>query len=440
MKAFRLFSTLIVLSGTINCSYGQTPFACSSPLGYITAVNAGSVSAYAVNLANGTGTLQAANFYTGDINAIGYNVTDNFIWGKVTGASSVVRMGSNWTTTVFSVSGLPTGVINVGDVSAAGVLYMTSGNFTGVFTRVDVNPASATYLQQLSTVPANTTGYADIAFSPMDGNIYTVQTNLNLLRINPTTGAVTNIGALSGGGIAAAGSFGGVFFDAAGILYINRGDGDLYKVANPHLGATTAQFVGNTGTVTGALDGARCQAATVPLPLTLLNFSATKMEQACLLDWAIREGTEVERFEIERSADGSKWEQIGEVSPYATTDAGSGYSFSDNTPLEGINIYRLKIAGMDGTLTYSPSRQISFKIAANTIRVYPNPAIRTINIEAAEDSKIAVYNMIGQHIEVPATNSGRLSILNVSTLAAGNYTIHVLDVSGMSSDKLIVIK
>jgi hypothetical protein len=182
---------------------------------------------------------------------------------------------------------------------------------------------------------------------------------------------------------------------------------------------------------------------TTPLPVSLTSFTAVKKGSTSLLNWNTASEVNNAGFDIERSSDGRAFSKIGMV--YSKAINGNShesldYSYIDAAPLPGTNYYRLRQVDRDGKSAYSKIELVIFGSAPG-VRVYPNPAANTVNVEASEGSEISVYNIIGQRITVPATGRGRLTTLDVSALSAGNYTIQVLDAaSGTSSHKLSVIK
>jgi hypothetical protein len=205
-------------------------------------------------------------------------------------------------------------------------------------------------------------------------------------------------------------------------------------------GASGPQTIGNDPSNDNSTTGI---VVTVPLPVSLTAFTAVKQGSTSLLNW--NTATEVNNagFDIERSADGRSFSRIGIV--YSKAEGGNSseklaYSYIDASPLTGTNYYRLRQVDRDGKSVYSNIEQVTFGTGRG-VRVYPNPAINTVNIEASEGSQVSVYNILGQRIAVPATGNGRLTTLDVSALSAGNYTVQVLDTaSGISSYKLAVVR
>ena len=90
----------------------QPPFSCTTGTAYL--FQQSPTNAYTVNLVTGATTLVASGIVSGttnrELNAVGYNVTDNYIWGYRQNTNQVVRIGSDFSTQGVSIPGLPTGL------------------------------------------------------------------------------------------------------------------------------------------------------------------------------------------------------------------------------------------------------------------------------------------------------------------------------------------
>ncbi len=95
--------------------------------------------------------------------------------------------------------------------------------------------------------------------------------------------------------------------------------------------------------------GAYELAATV-VPLNLLQFTGTVMQQNILLQWQTTEEKNIGAYEIMHSSDGINF--LKKVSIPAKNYNNNYYEWADNTSIEK-NFYRLKIISQDGTFTFS---------------------------------------------------------------------------------------
>lgn len=187
-------------------------------------------------------TLVKASFYPDNINAIGYSVADNFIWGYDVQNFKLTRTDTDNNVLTYDVAGLEHYAFHIGDVSPDGVLYMASaylysdygvGGSDGIkrMYRVDVNPNSHTFLKKLPTISLSNGKYisADWAFNPIDKQLYMVNRfDFSLIRIDPETGKVDNLGALRPRNNQDRGSH-VQFFDRDGYFYFYSDD-DFYRV------------------------------------------------------------------------------------------------------------------------------------------------------------------------------------------------------------------
>ncbi|MFC3976399.1 DUF6923 family protein, partial [Belliella kenyensis] len=238
------------------------------------------------------------------INNLGFNVTDNYLWAYRVGTNQMVRIGSNNTVDFFAIPGLSnncifpsSGIDNTvffaGDMDSNGIMYLANGVRGTVLVRVDLNPNSPTYLTRLSDVPLSISPgagtlswFADFAISPNDQQIYFVSSSKNLIRINPTSGVVTNVGPVSGldsESLANTTGFQIVMFSSDGDMYMhNTGSGNSYRIAEPHSGDLIAESVPLTSYVGSGGDGASCPTATL-LPCDPPSAAVTVTQPTCIL-------------------------------------------------------------------------------------------------------------------------------------------------------------
>lgn len=222
--------------------------------------------AFSLNLATGSSSQEAASIGNRNINAIGFNLTDGFIYGSnnTDDDGTISRVDFNFNvSTLGPIVGLPSGRnYATGDVSPDGKLYVKSGRNLYI---IDVDPASSTYLQLESLRLSNNISLTDWAFNPVDEQIYAAANNdRNLYRINPATGNVENLGST---GITAQSTFGAQFYDASGFLYLSRNqDGQIFRVdtSNP-LSVEPTAFFFTDGPISNTNDGARCLNAPIPI-------------------------------------------------------------------------------------------------------------------------------------------------------------------------------
>ncbi|NRR90774.1 gliding motility-associated C-terminal domain-containing protein [Winogradskyella undariae] len=254
------------LSGEAN-----VPFSCTDGSGYIlTNVITSNVyvtGLYAFDLSSNTLSLikdpLIPNTTTSQfVNAIGYNVVDNYLYGLLQQTDKVVKIDSNGDLELLQVTGLTNyngNTYAAGDIDENGILYLFGGN---KFVSIDLNPSSSNYLIANTVLQLqNSISVNDVAFNPVNNKLYmlTSSTTRFLYEFDPVTNTIVNLGIVSGlESETLSNSFGTAYMDGLGNMYVaNNVSGNTYKIATPHLGGLSATYYSNLPGVSPG-DGARC--------------------------------------------------------------------------------------------------------------------------------------------------------------------------------------
>ncbi|UOQ78243.1 T9SS type A sorting domain-containing protein [Hymenobacter sp. 5516J-16] len=157
-----------------------------------------------------------------------------------------------------------------------------------------------------------------------------------------------------------------------------------------------------------------------PLPVTLIDFNATRQGQNVLLNWATSLEKNNAYFEVQRSQDSKSFSTIGRVAGNGTTSKGATYKFTDLAPLPGQAYYRLRQVDVEGTDSYSPVATVGESELTSTASVYPNPSLGTITLpEATSLVKYRVYSAAGKTVATGEAQGG--STIHIEQVPAGLY-------------------
>ncbi|HEX2535653.1 MAG TPA: hypothetical protein VHK69_18055, partial [Chitinophagaceae bacterium] len=115
-----------------------------------------------------------------------------------------------------------------------------------------------------------------------------------------------------------------------------------------------------TATQVLTLNPATGNLAGLLLPVTFLRFTGAPAAGGIQLQWATATEEQSDRFEVERSADGRSFTQIGSVQAAGSSNLRNDYAFTDNSPLAGTQHYRLKQVDTDGTFSYSSTVTVRY--------------------------------------------------------------------------------
>ncbi len=131
------------------------------------------------------------------------------------------------------------------------------------------------------------------------------------------------------------------------------------------------------------------------LGVHLLNFTAKRYGKQVNTAWKVENEFNYTSFVLERSTNGGSTFEP----QYSLTSSGLGdYTYTDSSPADGQNIYRLKIIFLDGQISYSKSITVDFSQTnnlANNLNVFPNPTTKSINfmMPADQQGKTPSYNV-----------------------------------------------
>jgi len=406
-----------------------------------------------INLVTRQNSLVKKDLYPVNINAIGYGVSDNFIWGFDIENFRLIRTDVKQQVLSWKVDDLPDYHFHIADVSPKGVLYLASAYLKWIdgvekngmlrIYRVDVNPNSHTFRKALPPIELDNQNLygADFAFSPIDEKIYMVSRyDGDIYRIDPESGHVEDIGN-TGFGYADSHV---QFFDRDGYFYFFKSD-NFYRVdlRDPSHPDTKAELFSHMPLPLNG-DGARCAYAPMGNQITIYdastdegNSSVTKLSFTVASDTpAPAGGIDIDYHTIDGSAlAGSDYV---ETNGTATIPAGQQYTtvtvdiygdtvyepdesfdvnLTDTTvgtikqPLATGLIYnddinktvQLRLNAVDFTTTFDWDRNISTKISNKPFKLtvlakndLNGSALKDVNI-----TQLDLYSCDGHPIRVP---------------------------------------
>lgn len=174
--------------------------------------------------------------------------------------------------------------------------------------------------------------------------------------------------------------------------------------------------------------------AAMPLPVSLLSFTANKSNSAVALNWQTASEQNSALFQVERSTNGESYTRIGVVRAAGNSSTKRSYQLNDNEPYLGLNYYRLKMVDLDGSFEYSEVRQVNFgNRDLRILSAYPNPAQNEIVLNVAapkgyKNAQLRILNAQGSVAmsqDVTEDLSDDYINLNISALAKGVYLAEI---------------
>ena len=149
------------------------------------------------------------------------------------------------------------------------------------------------------------------------------------------------------------------------------------------------------------------------------------------IDFVSNTGIQNDYLTVEKANQTSgNFETLELVNNKSTTNENQYYSVYDNNPVEGDNVYRVKVTYLDGSTKISDAKTVNFKTAQG-VSVYPNPAVESVSVDLSKYKgqavTVALFNNFGQQVLTQSVDkaSGSLS-LDIAQFSAGNYRLRIV--------------
>ena len=162
--------------------------------------------------------------------------------------------------------------------------------------------------------------------------------------------------------------------------------------------------------------------AGITTPVKLAGFSASRKGNGIELKWTTASEENVEKFQVERSANGKDFVPIGSVAAAGNSSEERRYYFTDDHPLAN-NFYRIQ--SIDRDRKSSLSSVVAFRLGRpRVLDVFPVPATTTLFIQLGiqEATKLQLVDISGIVRKTVMAPAGETSFsLPISDLNAGIY-------------------
>lgn len=166
------------------------------------------------------------------------------------------------------------------------------------------------------------------------------------------------------------------------------------------------------------------------LSIHLLSFDAIKASNTTQLTWKTENEETTTVFTAERSIDdGATFFKLDTL----TSNNTGSYSYTDKTPLDGTDLYRIKITDMNGAISYSNVLSINFgstvtetNTSTGNISIYPNPSTGVINLAISQNSN----NGSPSNSQKKVTAGKTQLIAAISSAGNASYDIKIFNING----------
>lgn len=178
------------------------------------------------------------------------------------------------------------------------------------------------------------------------------------------------------------------------------------------------------------------------IPVTLIDFKATKYSSSVVLNWYATHEVGFTSFDIERSTDGSNFTKIGTVRGQNLAN----YDFTDaNLPLARTVFYRLKLIDQDSKFNYSKIVSVTLHNRLFNALVYPNPVHGNLTIRMQQPlsatSQLTITDIAGRKVKESMIGaSGNTINLDVESLPSGKYFIRIQNENELINESFMITR
>ena len=159
----------------------------------------------------------------------------------------------------------------------------------------------------------------------------------------------------------------------------------------------------------------------IPLPITLINFTLAKKGDRVNLNWKTTEEEDGGLITLQRSYNNGPWMNLVDYD-LNYLNVNKSYQYEDRLQKKGSYSYRLKMLTIAGKETFSSIKQVNHN-ELRPFNAYPNPAKNFITVDLDDASQLQVLNINNQVIKVPAEKTNNGIVLNLEKLSKGLYII-----------------
>jgi hypothetical protein len=347
-----------------------------------------------------------------------YTLQDATSGTNVATGVSRVGTGSGSSNLIIPTSVLTTAGTYSIKVNAFSVGAVNCNQTTTNAVPVTVNPlpASRTIAPQQSTVGPNNTNGTTI-------NIPSSESGVSYQLINTSVTPNTNVGSAQ------------------------PGNGNTLAIPTGPINSTTTYAVTaitsypctrSMGSVT-----VNYSTTATPLPVVLVGFEAVAKNSTAVLSWSTASEQQNDHFEVERSSDGQTFTYVGRIAGQGTSTHAHNYTDAGGARFGQQFYYRLRQVDVAGAFSFSSVRSVHFAEVPLQPKVllYPNPTSTNVNLDLSQlpaaTYTVRVLSLTGQLLSTVQLAAGQAHELEVASLPAGMYLVHVQSASLSLTQSLV---
>jgi Peptidase family C25 len=183
----------------------------------------------------------------------------------------------------------------------------------------------------------------------------------------------------------------------------------------------------------------------LPLSLTLLDVKAMNENRKTVVSWKTENEVDFNGFDVERSYDAKKFVKIGFVKGNNNLKEQNNYSFDDESPLEGLNYYRLKMIDNDGKSNYSKIVSTEFELPENNLTIFGNPSNDfqfKFKLNGYIENSAKLFDIKGNslNLKIQKIEANLYNVFVPNTIVKGTYLFKLENQKGKSFNKKVIFE
>ena len=184
--------------------------------------------------------------------------------------------------------------------------------------------------------------------------------------------------------------------NTVGLYHFNEGSGLMTADASGIAGSPS-----HGALHTGGSPGGPVWVSNSPFSATGIirwqDINAKKQNQKVILSWSTEPTGRNTEFEVERSADGIRFNSIRLIRSQTDCKESCQYSFTDTHPLDGKNFYRVRNTSLAGEIMYSPTVDVLLTRKLSPFRISQNGNNLVVQNTSTIES-LVIWNREGRRL------------------------------------------
>ncbi|HMK03921.1 MAG TPA: LamG-like jellyroll fold domain-containing protein [Ferruginibacter sp.] len=180
------------------------------------------------------------------------------------------------------------------------------------------------------------------------------------------------------------------------------------------------------------------------LPLKMGDFTAAVKPSGIQLNWETIFEQNSAYFDVEHSTNGSDFSAIGKLNAKGNSTDKQYYTYTHAKAIRGVNYYRLKMADLDNSYTYSRILAIKNSSQVISMELFPNPVIHTLQVQLVakqkERAEIFIADAAGKKIwsrSIQLSEGNNATSIPVARLSKGIYFLSFENNEGKQTQTFI---